>query len=114
MKILNRGFILVIPKTNFIKEVMSHAQSKNVLTPNSSEPSVYLIEEDFWDDEVILKKYHKKIISAELRQIEQEKNIHVEHINFENFHEYFEVNMGNLVFDLEDRSIERLTDDVSD
>jgi hypothetical protein len=111
MKIINRGFISVIPKTNFIKEVINNTQSANVLTPSTPEPSVYLVEEDFWDDEIILKKYHKKIISTELRQIEPEKNIQVEHINFDNFHEYFEVNMGNLVFDLEDQSIQRLTDD---
>ena len=32
-------------------------------------------------------------------------------IKFDNIHDYFNISMGSLVFDLEDRPIERLTDD---
>ena len=111
MKLLNRGFIIVSPKTHFINEILLHTTSKELLTPRSPEPTVYLIEEDFWDDDIVLKKYVKRIITAEIKQIEPEKEISLSKISFDNIHDYFDISMGSLVLDLEDRSIERITDD---
>ena len=56
MKILNRGFISVTPKPNFIKEFSQGEQTDHMLMPKVPEATIYLIEEDFWDDEIILKK----------------------------------------------------------
>ena len=113
MKILNRGFISVVPKPNFIKEFSKHEKTDHMLMPNIPEATIYLIEEDFLDDEIVLKKYYKKIIEAELRQINSDKNTTNNQIDSNNFHTYFEINMGNLVFDLENKSIEQFTDDES-
>jgi len=113
MKILNRGFISVIPKPNFIKEFSQHEKSDHILMPKNPEATIYLIEDDFWDDEIVLKKYYKRIIEAELRQIDSDINTAVNVINSDNFHSYFETSMGNLVFDLENQSIEHFTDDQS-
>lgn len=111
MGLLNRGFIIVSPKHDFISQILLQTQSDSVLAPRHPEPSIYLIEEDFWDDELVLKKYYKKILKAEIKQIEAEKKITLPNINFDNLHDFFEITMGSLVFDLEDRSIERLKDD---
>ncbi len=113
MKILNRGFISVVPKPNFIKEFSKHEKGDHMLMPNIPEATIYLIEEDFWDDEIVLKKYYKKIIEAELRQIDSDKKTANNQFDSNNFHSYFEISMGNLVFDLENKSIEQFTDDES-
>jgi len=112
MKILNRGFISVTPKPNFIKEFSQYEKTDHILMPKIPEATIYLIEEDFWDDEIVLKKYYKRIVKAELRQIDSDKNTENQ-IDSDNFHSYFETSMGNLVFDLENKSIEQFTDDES-
>ena len=114
MKILNRGFIAVTPKAKFIEEVMNHKKQQEIFVPDTPEASIYLIEEDFWDDEVILKKYFKNLIKAEINQLEPEGNIETKHIDFDSFQDYFDFSMGNIVFDLENKPIEGITADVSD
>ena len=52
IKILNRGYISVTPKTPFWEEVEKVNQSQ-IINYKNSEATIYLIEEDFWDDEVI-------------------------------------------------------------
>ena len=59
MKVLNRGFIIVSPKPIFISEALNNS-GNDLLSPDNPEPSIYLIEEDFWDDETVLKKYFKQ------------------------------------------------------
>ena len=110
MKVLNRGFIIVSPKTVFIHEAHANSDAA-ILSPDHPEPSIYLIEEDFWDDEIVLKKYLKRIVNAEIKQLGNEKESFASKIKFGNIHDYFNISLGSLVFDLDDRPIERLTDD---
>ena len=110
MTLLNRGFIIVSPKPVFINDIVK-LKADAIMTPNDSEPSIYLIEEDFWDDEAVLRKYYKKIVAAEIDQLGLNNEELKSKINLDNIHEYFKISMGSLVFDLEDRSIERLKDD---
>ncbi len=113
MKIVNRGFIAVTPKSSFIEKIRTIKEG-DILVSDHPEPTVYLIEEEFWDDELIVKKYLKKILQAELRQILQASDPQITDINSQNFYDYFEIQTGGLVFDLEDQGIERFTDDGSD
>ncbi|MDA9020437.1 hypothetical protein N9H88_00140 [bacterium] len=110
MKVLNRGFISVSPKPVFISEIFKDSETDR-LTPSHPEPSIYLIEEDFWDDEVILKKYYKRIVDGETKQYGLENNGHQLDINFENIHDYFNISLGSMVFDLDHRPLEGLKDD---
>ena len=110
MKVLNRGFISVSPKPVFISEIFKDSETYP-LTPSHPEPSIYLIEEDFWDDEVILKKYYKRIVDGETKQYGLENNGHQLDINFENIHDYFNISLGSMVFDLDHRPLEGLKDD---
>jgi hypothetical protein len=110
MKVLNRGFIIVSPKPVFIHEAHANSDAA-ILSPDHPEPSIYLIEEDFWDDETVLKKYFKRIVNGEIKQLGNENESFALKIKFDNIHDYFNISLGSLVFDLDDRPIERLTDD---
>ena len=64
IKILNRGFISVTPKPFFYEEAAKE-MNEEMFTFINAEPTIYLIEEDFWDNETVLKKHFKKIIATE-------------------------------------------------
>ena len=110
MKVLNRGYIIVSPKSIFFKELTPQANI-DYLVSEEPEPSVYLIEEDFWDDETILKKYYKRIVLSEMSQLETKDAHLLGKIKFENIHEYFKIIIGTLVFDLDERHLESITVD---
>lgn len=110
MKVLNRGFIIVSPKPIFMKEALNNSET-DLISSENPEPSIYLIEEDFWDDETVLKKYFKRIVIGETTQMDTKNDDLLSKIKFDNIHDYFKITMGSLVFDLDDRPVERLTDD---
>jgi len=112
IKILNRGFISVTPKPFFYEEAAKE-MNKEILTFINAEPTIYLIEEDFWDNETVLKKHFKKIIASEKRQLNPSHNLRLDQINIENAEDYFVFRFGNLVIDNEDSGIESTKDDLS-
>lgn len=112
IKILNRGYISVTPKTPFWEEVEKVNQSQ-IINYKNSEATIYLIEEDFWDDEVILKKHFKKIILSEKRQVDTTGELKLAQISFENIRDYFDISLGNLVIDYEDKPLQITKDDLS-
>mgnify|MGYP001350985040 CR=1 FL=1 len=112
IKILNRGFISVSPKPSFYKEVAKEIDDFITECINP-EPTIYLIEEDFWDNESILKKHFKKILSCEKRQLSPMCQLELTEIKAENMNQYFSFSFGNLVIDNEDSGIELTKDDLS-
>ena len=60
MTILNRGQIVVFQSENFQSWAKQNSE-EDLFFSSQTEPSVYLIEEEFWDDELILEKHRKKI-----------------------------------------------------
>ena len=113
IKILNRGYISVTPKTSFYHEVLKELPETNILHQNS-EATIYLIEEDFWDNESVLKKHYKKILISEKRQLSPKKKIELSHITIDNIHDFFTFSFGNLVVDNEKDGITITKDDLSD
>ena len=83
----------------------------NIPIPHHPEASIYLIEEDFIDDQMTLNKHVKKILASELKQLDPEGQKATVEINVNNFHDYFEVSMGSFVFDLHDQSLIAIKDD---
>lgn len=77
-----------------------------LILDESCEPSVYLIEEDFMDEEPILKSHFKKIFLNELNTISDDKTLYPE-IKWEVFSEWFAVEAGTSVFDLETADLKR-------
>ena len=50
MRIVNRGYLSVLPGEKFWEWANANCQEDNLLFQND-EPSIYLIEEDFWEEE---------------------------------------------------------------
>jgi hypothetical protein len=103
MKIVNRGYIIIRPKQAFIDWAM--AQDEEYVLDQSSEPNVYLIEEDFFEDEPVIKSNFKKIFKNELFSVSEDAESFPE-ISLENFELWFSCVLGNMVFDTEKGKLE--------
>ena len=57
MKTLNRAFLYVHPTEKFWKLVGPLVEDKDFIAFH--EPTIYLIDEDIWDEETVIKKYMK-------------------------------------------------------
>lgn len=104
MRFVNRGYIHVRPTKVFIDWANKNDEDYSDL--ESNEASVYLIEEDFLDDEPVLKANFKSIFFNELYAITEDESLFPE-INFENFQAFFDVEMGSTVFDVQDEDLKR-------
>ena len=113
IKILNRGFISVKPKTLFYKEAEKELQEK-LMHIAEPEATIYLIEEDFWDNESVLKKNYKKILECEKRQLSPSKKLELTEIKVDCLNDFFTFSFGNLVVDNEQNGISITKDDLSD
>jgi len=105
MKIINRGFIKITPTTKFI----DWAKSVSEETPffdNTPESTIYLIEDDFWEDEKVVEKNFKKIAKQEFSAFEKDKENQPECVDVMQFHTYFETELGTFVYDLINESIQ--------
>ena len=96
MKIVNRGYVIVKPLKPFIDWANSVDEDYTDLTDN--EASVYLIEDDFYDDEQMLKANFKKIFNNELLAITDDESLYPA-IKMENFNQFFSCSLGSNVFD---------------
>lgn len=98
MKILNRGYIKVSPTEVFWQWAFQQNEDIQELI-DFSEPSIYLIDEDFWDDDLILTKFMKKISDFEFLQISESDDVWPEIETVSSFRIYFNIEIGNTVFD---------------
>lgn len=105
MKLINRGFLMVKPKQAFIDWVLTI--DPELLIDLDSEGSLYLIEEEFWDDDLILQKYLKQIWQQECAAILTEEAEFPDLINKENMHAYFHFDLGCTVIDFLSNPITR-------
>jgi len=97
MKILERGFITVTPTKKFIDWANNNDEDYRDLVSN--EGNVYLVEEDVYDDEVLLKSKFKEIFMNELQSVSENESQYPE-ITWDSFNTHFEVSFGSCVFDL--------------
>ena len=99
MNILNRGQIVIFPTENFQQWATQNSEEELFLT-SQTEPSVYLIEEEFWEDELIIEKYRKKIMRREFSEICPDENKWPLIKDNEQFRFYFNAFLGLVVVDL--------------
>ncbi|MDC0100504.1 hypothetical protein N8Z27_02255 [Crocinitomicaceae bacterium] len=99
MKFVNRGYLSVKPTKLFVDWANKNDEDFNALA--DSEPSVYLIEEDFYDDEPVLKSHFKKVFKNELMAVSEDESKYPD-IKFEIFNEWFDIQMGGFVFDTQE------------
>jgi hypothetical protein len=63
--IVDRGFIMVEAQSEFINWIQINAKD-TVIGIEDSEPSIYLITDDFLDDDLVIKQYYEEIILTDL------------------------------------------------
>ena len=99
MNLLNRGQIVVFPTKKF-EEWSSANSDESLFFSENPEPSVYLIEEEFWEDDVMIEKYRKKILARECSEICPDQTTWPVVKDNETFFQYFQVHLGIMVVDL--------------
>ena len=102
MKIVNRGYLTVTPTKLFIDWANKNDEEFSDLI--SSEASIYLIEDDFYDDEPVLKSNFKNVFLNELQAVTEDESTYPE-IKFEVFNDWFTVALGASVFDAESNGL---------
>lgn len=105
MKVLNRGFISIMPTSLFIEWTINNSDEEQFFTKNP-EPTIYLIEEDFWDDEKTIEKYFKKIMMKEFSSLCSYSEKFPQIKILEEFESYFSFSLGTLVYDLQKEKLE--------
>ncbi len=98
MKLINRGYLLAKPKKTFIDWALEI--NPELMIDEDSEGSLYLIEEEFWDDALLIGKYAKKILQQECNAIfAEQKDIPILP-NPEKIDDFFQFELGCTVIDL--------------
>jgi len=106
MEIVNRGFIIVEPKAPFFEWTTQFELDLYFDENDGVEPTVYLIQEDFVDDELVVEQNFKKIFKSELSAITEDETDWPK-ISFDLFKEWFSYRLGSMVMDLEKGKLER-------
>jgi hypothetical protein len=107
MNLVNRGFIFIKPKPAFIAWALQI--DPKMLIDEHAEGSVYLIEEEFWDDELLLESYAKKIASHEFGSITEDQELWVKWTTNEDFEALFFVEIGCTCMDLRKEPLQKET-----
>ncbi len=105
MNLVNRGFIFVRPNKSYIqwaKEI-----DTDLVMDENAEGSMYMIEEEFWDDELILKQYAKKIASQEFSSITEDDSTWPKWTELTEFEAFFTIEMGCTCIDLLNETLQK-------
>lgn len=105
MNLVNRGYIYIRPQTKF--NTWAKQIDPELLLDEQAEGTVYLIEEEFWDDEKILQQYLKKITTHEFSSITEEKDLWLSCNTTGEFEALFYVEIGCTCIDLRKDPLQR-------
>ncbi|MFM1894600.1 MAG: hypothetical protein RIQ90_1766 [Bacteroidota bacterium] len=98
MILLDKAYVSVTPKKAFWDYISLHRDDLDEVIPFHL-PSVYLIDEDCWDEEQFVKKYAQKIAFTESSLLLELDKTYLILENWEHFHTYFTFSLGDVVFD---------------
>jgi hypothetical protein len=101
MKIVNRGYIAVRQNKAFWDWANEFESDMEFTVEDDIDPNIYLITEDFIDVEPIIEQNFKKIFKNELSMITEEETDWPEIRTMEVFLEWFAIEVGSTVFDLD-------------
>ena len=101
MKLVNRGFLIIRPTQEFLSWANANGQGVELSMEDAPEPSIYLIEEDFFDLEPIIERQFKTIFEQELDLVNENEETWPQYRTIELFLDWFEVEAGTTVFDCE-------------
>jgi len=85
--ILDRGFIIV-ETTEVFRDWLKKNSENEFLKFDESEPSIYLIEDDFLEDDLVIKTYFEEIFMYELESTGVQESLWPE-ITFDEFNRFF-------------------------
>jgi hypothetical protein len=106
MKIVNRGFMLVRPTTQF-QEWAQKANEEVFNDLGNTEGTVYLIEEDFFDEEPIVEQNFKKILLHEIEAVCEDETLWPADLNRELFDRFFTYEFGSMVLDTQKSDLKK-------
>jgi hypothetical protein len=107
MRLLNRGYIVVQHRQSYWDWVKKIDKECNFNEDDNCEPTLYLIKEDFFDDDLLLEQYFKKIFYSELLSVTDNESMWPEKIDISTFDLWFSISfVGSTVIDLEKSDIE--------
>ncbi len=98
MKIVNRGYIIVQAKQPFFDWANQFEDDIYFSAEDDVEPNIYLIEEEFMDNDPVIQQNFKKIFTNELSMITEDETEFPD-ITAENFANWFNVTLGTTVMD---------------
>ncbi len=101
MKLVNRGFLVVRPTEVFLSWANVNSQGIAFTIDDQPEPSIYLIEEDFFDIEPIIERHFKAMFEQELELVNDDESTWPQQRTIELFLTWFEIEAGTTVFDSE-------------
>lgn len=106
MKTINRAYIKITPTQKFWSILEPYIEDKEFIPFH--EPTLYLIEEDVWDEDQVLMKYMKKITLNEINQLTEQQVSLEEMEHIADFSDFFSFEIGGNVVDCISAPIERL------
>ena len=101
---INRGAITIVPKDPFYDWVDS-TDPQHPFPREMKSFNTYLIEDDFVEEEKMIKKYFKQIFENELLGMWTDPNDWPKVRSFKVFKEWFDYYVSGLVMDLRRRGI---------
>lgn len=101
MKLVNRGFLIIRPTNVFWNWVNATEKGIAFTVDDQPEPSVYLIEEDFFDVEPLIEQHFKAIFEEELAMITENESLWPANRTIDLFLEWFQYEAGTTVIDCE-------------
>jgi hypothetical protein len=107
MQSVNRGFLIIKPKSLFLNWANQFEDQFQFNEADEVESTSFLIEEDFFEIEPIIQKHFKKIMKNELSMVTEDEENWPEKITLELFLEWFSVEIGSIVLDLEKTDLKR-------
>jgi hypothetical protein len=108
MKIVNRGYIIVRPTELFWTWANQFSEVElKVQSGDDIEPTIYLIEEDFFEIEPLIERAFKKIFKTELMMVTEIESEWPEDRSMDVFLNWFELEFGTSVLDLEKSDLKR-------
>jgi hypothetical protein len=106
MKIVNRAFLVVKARQAFWDWAKKIDAEQDFSESDDLEGNVYLIDEDFFDLEPLLEQKFKKIAKHEFFSITEDEERWPKPFKMEDFLNWFHVEVGSLVIDLEKTNLE--------
>lgn len=108
MYIVNRGYVIVRPTQLFWDWANKYTEDDHkVEMGDPIDPNIYLIEEDIFDIDPLIEQIFKKIFKTELTMVNEDQETWPEKLTQELFLEWFDLEFGATVLDLEKADLKR-------